>query len=434
MAASVSRCVAPGPATFERPCYDASRACPDHLFQPIIGTMRDVFTVSHLTAYLKELLDLDPLLSDVWLRGEVSNFSRARSGHCYFTLKDERAQLRCVMWRTTAARLPTLPRDGEAVVARGYLTLYPERGDLQFYVQEMEPAGVGVLHQRFEELKVRLAAEGLFAPERKRPLPPFPRRIGVVTSPGAAALRDILNVLSRRHPLVEVLLSPTLVQGSEAPAQIVAALAVFEQVPVDVVVVARGGGSLEELWAFNEEIVARAICACRVPVISGVGHEVDFTIADFVADHRAPTPSAAAELVVPDIRELQTALRAQQERLDNGMQSLLAERVEGVRQERRALERLSPQAQLERSQQRLDDLVNRLDNAAEYRLVLRQSALDGLTGRLAGLAPRATLARGYAIVAERETGRLVRRAADVAPGDPLDITVEEGDFPAVVTG
>lgn len=396
--------------------------------------MRDVFTVSHLTAYLKELLDLDPLLSDVWLRGEVSNFSRARSGHCYFTLKDERAQLRCVMWRTTAARLPTLPRDGEAVVARGYLTLYPERGDLQFYVQEMEPAGLGVLHQRFEELKVRLAAEGLFAPERKRPLPPFPRRIGVVTSPGAAALRDILNVLSRRHPLVEVLLSPTLVQGSEAPAQIVAALAVFEQVPVDVVVVARGGGSLEELWAFNEEIVARAICACRVPVISGVGHEVDFTIADFVADHRAPTPSAAAELVVPDIRELQTALRAQQERLDNGMQSLLAERVEGVRQERRALERLSPQAQLERSQQRLDDLVNRLDNAAEYRLVLRQSALDGLTGRLAGLAPRATLARGYAIVAERQTGRLVRRAADVAPGDPLDITVEEGDFPAVVTG
>jgi len=394
--------------------------------------MRNIYTISHLSAYLKELLDLDPLLSDVWLRGEVSNFSRARSGHCYFTLKDEGAQLRCVMWRSTAARLPVLPRGGEAVVARGYLTLYPERGDLQFYVEEMEPAGLGVLHQRFEELKARLAAEGLFAPERKRPLPPFPRRIGVVTSPGAAALRDILNVLSRRHPLVEVLLSPTLVQGSEAPAQIAAAIAVFEHVPVDVVVVARGGGSLEELWAFNEEIVARAIHGCSVPVISGVGHEVDFTIADFVADHRAPTPSAAAELVVPDVRELRAALRALQARLNDAMQSLLTERVERLRQEQRALERLSPRARLERHQQRLDELCRRLDSAAAYRLALQQSALDGLVARLAGLAPQATLARGYAIVAEYGTGRLVRRAADVAPGDPLDITVEEGDFPAVV--
>lgn len=394
--------------------------------------MRNIYTVSRLAAYLKELLDLDPLLGDVWLRGELSNFNRARSGHCYFTLKDEDAQLRCVMWRATAARLPTLPRDGEAVLVRGYITLYPERGDLQFYVEEMEPAGLGVLHQRFEELKARLAAEGLFAPERKRPLPPFPRRIGVVTSPGAAALRDILNVLSRRQPLVEVLLSPTLVQGSEAPAQIAAALAAFEQVSVDVVIVARGGGSLEELWAFNEEIVARAIHACRVPVISGVGHEVDFTIADFVADHRAPTPSAAAELAVPDIRELRAGLQTQRGRLDVAMQSFLVERIEGLRQERRALERVSPRAQLERQQQRLHDVSRRLTSAVGHRMALQQSALDGLTGRLAGLAPRATLARGYAIVAEQRTGRLVRRAADVAPGDALDITVEEGGFPAVV--
>jgi exodeoxyribonuclease VII large subunit len=394
--------------------------------------MRTIYTVSHVTAYLKELLDYDPLVGDVWLRGEVSNFIRARSGHCYFTIKDENAQLRCVMWRSTAVQLATLPRDGDAVVVRGRITLYPERGDLQLYVEEMEPVGLGVLYQRFEELKARLEAEGLFDDGRKRPLPSFPRRIGVVTSPGAAAWRDILNVLARRHPLVEVVLSPTLVQGSEAPSQIATAIARFDRVPVDVVIVARGGGSLEELWAFNEEIVARAICACRVPVISGVGHEIDFTIADFVADQRAPTPSAAAELAVPDIRELRTTLAIRKAQLAAAIENLLEERANGLRQERRALERVSPQSQLDRYLQRLDELNRRLEMAIGNRLALQESALKGLQGKLAGLNPFSTLARGYAVVAEPGTGRLIRSAADVAPGDALVITVQEGQIPATV--
>lgn len=394
--------------------------------------MKRVLSVSDVTHHIRFLLESDPVLADVWIQGEVSNWSQATSGHCYFTLKDSGAQIRCVMWRRVAHRLLVLPQDGDEVVARGHVTVYPQRGDYQFYVEEIEPLGQGVLYRRFEALKARLQAEGLFDPARKQPLPLFPRRIGIVTSPKAAALRDILNVLRRRHPLVEVILSPTLVQGSEAPQQIVAALEAFQHVEVDLVIVARGGGSLEELWAFNEEVVARAIARCHVPVISGVGHEVDFTIADFVADQRAPTPSAAAELAVPDRARLLAEVQDKRARLKRAMEIYLAERSHSLAQERRLLERLTPLSAVERAREQVVYLRGQLARCVEDHIQRRLYTLNELRGRLQALNPHATLRRGYAAVAQARTGRLVRSPADVRPGDPLRVTVAEGAFAAVV--
>ncbi|MCK4449981.1 MAG: exodeoxyribonuclease VII large subunit, partial [Anaerolineae bacterium] len=255
-------------------------------------TLSEPYTVSQLTGHIRRLIEDDPELSDVWVEGEVSNFSRAFSGHCYFTLKDAGSQIGCVMWRSVAILQDYLPVDGDLVLAYGRVGVYEASGRYQLYVDQIRPAGVGDLYRQFELLKARLEAEGLFAPERKRPLPGFPRCIGVVTSPTAAALRDILNVLGRRYPLAEVLLAPTQVQGDAAPPQIVAALeALNTRDDVDVIIVARGGGSLEDLWAFNDERVTRAIAGSRIPVICGVGHETDFSLVGFAADVRAPTPS-----------------------------------------------------------------------------------------------------------------------------------------------
>jgi Exodeoxyribonuclease VII large subunit (EC 3.1.11.6) len=264
---------------------------------------------------------------DVWVEGEVSNFRQVASGHCYFTLKDAGAELRCVMWRDRARGMRALPNNGDSVLAHGRVGVYEQRGDLQLYVDALEPLGLGWLYQEYERLKARLEAEGLFAAERKRPLPRFPRRIGVVTSPDAAALRDILNILSRRYPLAEVVLAPTLVQGEEAPPQIIAALrALNAREDIDVILLARGGGSLEELWAFNDERVARAVAASRIPVVCGVGHETDFSLADFAADRRAPTPSAAAELATPDRAELAQQVRTLRARLVRALEADLARR------------------------------------------------------------------------------------------------------------
>ncbi|MBA3533663.1 MAG: exodeoxyribonuclease VII large subunit [Ardenticatenales bacterium] len=395
--------------------------------------MSTIYPVSRVTAYLRELIESDPLLSDVWIRGEVSNWTRARSGHCYFTLKDGAAEIRCVMWRDAAQRLPVLPRDGDEVIAAGYVSVYAERGSYQFYVAEMQPIGLGALYQRFELLKAALAAEGLFDSTIKKELPAFPRRIGIVTSPTAAALHDMLNVLRRRQPLVQVLLSPTLVQGNDAPAGIVRALARFERVRVDVIIVARGGGSIEDLWAFNEEVVARAIHACTTPIISGVGHEVDYTIADFVADQRAPTPSAAAELAVPDIRELRDNLEASMEALHEAMYLEMVRRRQHLTQEIRALERMAPSSHLREQRQRVDHLASRVERALTTHLQLQRSHLSGIQGKLGNLDPRATIARGYAIVADRATGRLVRAPSEVSGGQALRVTVEEGEFEVEVT-
>jgi exodeoxyribonuclease VII large subunit len=391
-----------------------------------------VWTVSGLTLYIRDTLELDPELANVRLRGEISNLTRAASGHLYFTLKDAEAAISCVMWRSAAGRLDWQPEHGVAALARGRVSVYMPRGSYQLVVDELLPAGVGDLHARFEQLRERLRAEGLFEPDRKRPLPEFPRLLGIVTSPQAAALRDVLNVLRRRYPLVQVLLSPALVQGDQAPPQIVAALQDLDaRDDVDLILLVRGGGSLEELWAFNDESVARAIAACRCPVISGVGHETDFTIADFVADLRAPTPSAAAELAVPDLVDLQQRVAASGERLAQGIDRLLDQMRQTLQGQTRSLERLSPRARVDTHRQQVDDLQRRASHTLAYRLGLHRSGLVGLEARLAALSPMATLERGYAIIRHARSGDVVRSTGQVRAGDALVIRVHDGEFDAV---
>lgn len=399
---------------------------------PSFSTMQ-IYRVSQITAYIKELFDSDYALQDLWLEGEVSNYSRAASGHVYFTLKDEEAQIRCVMWRSQVERRAYLPQDGEAILAHGRISVYEAGGRYQFYVDDIQPAGAGLLYLQFEALKERLAAEGLFDTERKRPLPPFPRRLGVVTSPAAAALRDIVNVLRRRYPLVEVVLSPTLVQGDEAPSQIVAAIeALNEHTDVDAIIVARGGGSLEELWAFNDEQVARAIYASQVPVVTGVGHETDFTIADFVADVRAPTPSAAAEVAVPDRQELRGAVESWRERLAQLMWGRIEERRRALQYREQVLRRFSPQAQIDSYRQRIDDLMHSALAGLKHRLALARERLRTLDSRLQTLSPLATLERGYAIARHLDTGKVVRSITQVVAGDRLEVRVSDGQFESTV--
>jgi exodeoxyribonuclease VII large subunit len=391
------------------------------------------FTVSQLNGYIRRLFDDDATLRDLWVEGEVSSFSRASSGHCYFTLKDSGAEIRCVMWREIANSQSTLPQHGDQVLAHGSVSVYEPRGAYQLYVDIIRPAGIGDLFRQFELLKAKLEGEGLFDPERKRPLPIWPRRIGVVTSPTAAALQDVLNVLGRRYPLVEVLLSPTLVQGAEAPPQIVAAIeALSARDDVDLVIVTRGGGSLEDLWAFNDEQVARAIVACRHPVISGVGHETDFTIADLSSDVRAPTPSAAAELAVPDRMELAAAVAGLSGRLAELVGAQIGDRRAGLVAYQRALRHLSPLARLREARQRVDDLMDNATSEILHRLVLQRERLSGLTARLESLNPSATLARGYAIVRLDEADEVVSSVAQVTAGDRLSVTVSDGVFGAKV--
>ena len=399
---------------------------------PSFPTM-PVYRVSQITAYIKELFDSDYALQDLWLEGEVSNCSRAASGHVYFTLKDEEAQIRCVMWRSQVERQAYLPQDGEAILAHGRISVYEAGGRYQLYVDDIQPAGIGLLYLQFEALKERLAAEGLFDAERKRPLPPFPRRLGVVTSPAAAALRDIVNVLRRRYPLVEVVLSPTLVQGDEAPSQIVAAIeALNEHTDVDAIVVARGGGSLEELWAFNDERVARAIYASQAPVVTGVGHETDFTIADFVADVRAPTPSAAAEMTVPDRQELRGTVESWGGRLAQLMRGQIEEERRALQYREQILRRFSPQAQIDSYRQRIDDLMHSALAGLKHRLALAGERLRTLDSQLQTLSPLATLERGYAIARHLGTGKVVRSVAQVVAGDRLEVRVSDGQFESTV--
>ena len=392
------------------------------------------YTVSQLTSHIRRLIEREPELNDLWVEGEVSNFSRASSGHCYFTLKDTGSQIGGVMWRNVAQVQDYLPANGDQVLAHGRVGVYEAGGRYQLYVDLFRPAGVGDLYRQFERLKARLEAEGLFAPERKRPLPGFPHRIGVVTSPSAVALRDIVNVLSRRYPLAELLLAPTLVQGDEAPPQIVAALQALDgRDDVDVIIVARGGGSLEDLWAFNDESVARAVAACQHPVICGVGHETDFSLADFAADVRAPTPSAAAEMVAPDRAELHAQVTGLAGALVTAMQGAIEERRWRLAEKARALRHLSPAAQLAQARQRVDDLLGGAQAAMRHILALRRERLGGLSGRLAGVSPLGTLERGYAIVRHRERGAVVCSLEQVAPGDALGIRVADGEFEAEVS-
>jgi exodeoxyribonuclease VII large subunit len=395
---------------------------------------QEPYTVSQLMGRIRATVEGDPLLADVWVEGEVSNFTRASSGHCYFTLKDSAAELRAVMWQSQIKALRSLPRDGDHVLAHGRIGVYEQRGAVQMYVDSLKPAGLGRLYQEFERLKAQLEREGLFAPERKRALPRFPRRIGVVTSPTAAALQDIRNILTRRYPLAEVLISPTAVQGTDAPPQIVAALErLNRRDDVDVILLARGGGSLEELWAFNDERVARAVAASRIPVVCGVGHETDFSLADFAADVRAPTPSAAAELATPDRAELREQVNAFAARLDAAVRGALGQSRWALAEQTRALRHLSPSARLAQARQRTDDLATRAAEALLHSLTLYRERLAGLTGRLTSASPLATLERGYAIVRRQEDGQVVTSTAQVAPGDDLLVRVRDGEFGATAT-
>ncbi|MGW8318297.1 MAG: exodeoxyribonuclease VII large subunit [Candidatus Promineifilaceae bacterium] len=388
--------------------------------------------VSELTAYIRELFDIDIRLQDVRVAGEISNFAQARSGHLYFTLKDERAQLRCVMWRTVAERLVVVPSDGDAVIAEGRVSVYEAGGQYQLYVERLEPAGRGDLALAFERLRDHLAAEGLFDQSHKKPIVTIPRKIGIVTSADAAALRDILNVLRRRWPAVRVLVAPTLVQGRDAPPQIVKALQWLDgRNDIDTIIVARGGGSMEDLWAFNDERVGRAIFAARHPVIVGVGHETDFTIADFVADLRAPTPSAAAELAVPDREEMAAYLAGLASSLGTGFMSQVRSRQAMIVGLARSLYHLSPRRGLDSSRQRLDSAMGRLDRTMAWYLERGKSRLALARTGLMAVSPRSTLARGYAIV-RRDDGPVVKRVEDVEKGDVLRVEVSDGEFGAVV--
>lgn len=385
-----------------------------------------VWSVSAITSYIRQLFEVDYRLRDLTVEGEISNLTWARSGHLYFTLKDAQAQLACVMWRASVERLIFRPQDGDAVRVSGQISVYEIGGRYQLYAASLLPAGRGDLALAFERLKARLEAEGLFDPAHKKALPPFPRKLGLVTSADAAALRDILNVLGRRYPLASVLIAPTLVQGAEAPPQIVRALQWLDgRADIDVIIIARGGGSLEDLWAFNDEGVARAIFAARHPVISGVGHEVDFTIADFVADVRAPTPSAAAELATPDAAELRAYVGGLAAILNRQMTVGLEQRRRVVQAATRGLTYLSPRARIASHTQRLDELTGRLGRSHSLLLIQRQTQVAAATARLHAVSPQATLARGYAIV-RRLDGQIVRASAMVQPDERLTAQLADG--------
>ncbi|HET8840382.1 MAG TPA: exodeoxyribonuclease VII large subunit, partial [Ktedonobacteraceae bacterium] len=359
-----------------------------------------VLSVTQLSRYLKELLETDDVLREVWVRGEVSGCKNYASGHCYFTLKDAEAQLPCVFFKHARQRsgAPEL-RDGMAIAAAGRISLYERDGKLQIYVEHVELLGEGALFLRFEQLKARLAAEGLFEDERKRSLPTNPMVIGIVTSLQAAALRDMLRVLRTRYPLAEVIISPTLVQGAEAPAAIVRAIELLNQHgEAEVIIVARGGGSIEELWAFNEEIVARAIARSRIPVISGVGHETDFTIADFVADYRASTPTAAATAAVPDIADWLEEAQARQEELNILIDDFFSHYREELARTERDLQRETPRSKLDALEQQLDDTTELLQTEMQHILTLHLERLKGAALRLHSLSPLLTIARGFAVV------------------------------------
>lgn len=391
---------------------------------------KGLLSVSQLNEYLKMLLDGDRVLSDIYVRGEISNFTAHRSGHLYFTLKDRDGQLRAVMFRFEAAKLAFRPEDGMKVIAHGRVSLYGPTGQYQLYADDLQPDGAGALALQYEQLRRRLEAEGLFDTSRKKALPTCPMRVGVITSPTGAAVHDIQNVLGRRFPLSEMILFPSAVQGAEAPEQLMAGLEFFEATGIaDVIILGRGGGSAEDLWAFNDERLARAVAACSIPVISAVGHESDFTICDFVADCRAPTPSAAAELAVPDGQEMMRSFSAVGAR----MQAILHGRI---LRERKLLDSLSgarvfrqPGRMLDSFRMRLTENERRMDRAIELSTENKKNQLHRASGKLEALSPLSVLSRGYAAVyRENET---VSRAQAISAGDTLRIRFADGVISAV---
>ncbi|MBO2945110.1 exodeoxyribonuclease VII large subunit [Paenibacillus sp. F411] len=439
-----------------------------------------VLSVKDLNRYIRMKMDGDPRLSDVWIRGEISNFTHHSSGHMYFTLKDEGSRVKSIMFSAHNQKLPFIPKEGARVIARGNVTVYERDGQYQFYATHMQPDGIGSLYLAFEQLKKKLESEGLFSAERKRPIPSYPQTIGVITSPTGAAVRDIMITLRRRYPQAKVVLYPVLVQGKGAAASIVKGITVLNRLQeAELLIVGRGGGSLEELWAFNEEPVARAIYASGIPVISAVGHETDFTIADFTADLRAATPTAAAELAVPNQLELKERLREREKQLRQSLQQslrrrreqlsslqrspalvhprrymlrhaerldLLKVRLQGSLQghtrysrERLAslnqgLVRLNPKVQAEAGRRRKDDASDQLKQAMQFILRSKRQELLSRIRHLDALSPLKVMSRGYSLVYDEHESRLIKKTSEVQPGDLVQVKVSDGSLQCQIWG
>ncbi|OPY21600.1 MAG: exodeoxyribonuclease VII large subunit [Methanomethylovorans sp. PtaU1.Bin093] len=389
-----------------------------------------IFSVSMLNETIRSLLVNDPRLREVWVRGEISNLKKHSSGHYYFTLKDRGSQISCVSFRQTNRSLKFDPEDSMSVILYASVDVYTVRGQYQLKVLDMRPDGIGEMFRAFEQLKKKLEAEGLFEQSRKRPIPRFPSRIGISTSPTGAAIHDVINVLSRRYP-VHVLLAPCLVQGDAAAQSIADSIGVLNKADVDVIIVGRGGGSLEDLWPFNEEVVARAIFNSRIPVISAVGHETDYTIADFTADMRAPTPSAAAELVVPDRVELKRFMDSMLQRLEYAATRKIADLNSRLDHLYDSLEPDKLREMIDLRYQRIDELVASMEKDVNYGLGSREMLLRALAGRMNAVNPLNTLERGYCIA--MSDGAVVRSVDDVQAGSRLDLRVTDGTIICDVT-
>lgn len=390
-------------------------------------------TVSEVTRHIRQLFERDVKMQSVWLEGEVSNYKRAASGHLYFSLKDEEAQLKCVMWKTAAVKLNFEPSHGDQVIAWGSINVYEPQGVYQMYIETLQPAGIGDLNRQFELLKAKLAAEGLFEQDIKKPIPMFPRKIGIVTSPDAAGFRDVLNILSRRYPAAEIILSPTQVQGETAPPLIVRAIeALNRQDGIDVMLVVRGGGSLEDLWCFNDERVVRAIVASTIPTITGVGHEIDFTLVDFAADVRAPTPSAAAEIATPNGEDILFTVRDYQRRMFSAVNINLADHRSALDNQKRTLRLLSPQNQINRLRQQIDDTSTRSANAMRIFIRQKRQEVATLQKRLEAANPENILKRGYAIVTRAGDGLRMNSIQQAAPGTGIVVKLQNGELKATV--
>lgn len=385
-----------------------------------------VLTVSQLNAYLKSVIDNDPRLGFVFVSGEISNLTdHYRSGHLYLSLKDAHCVIRAVMFAGNARRLRFRPQDGMKVLCRGRISVYEPSGQYQLYIEDMQPDGVGSLALAYEQLKNKLEGEGLFDPARKKPLPRFPQTVGVITSPTGAAVQDIRNILYRRFPGIDMILCPVTVQGESAPPQLIAALQKLDaEGKCDVIIIGRGGGSIEDLWAFNSEALARTVAACRTPVISAVGHETDFTICDFAADRRAPTPSAAAELAVPDVRELRAHYQAQRQYLQSLLENRLRRSADRLANDRRVMEAVGPTAKTNALTEQYRLYQRQLQTLAGKRISVEELKIRGNAAKLEALNPMTLLSRGYA-VAEQD-GAVIASAAALRREKPFSLTFADG--------
>ena len=391
------------------------------------------FGVSEVNEYIKKLLNIDIILNNLQIEGEISNFKHHSSGHMYFSLKDSKSRLRCVMFKGQANLLKFLPEEGMKVIINGYISIYERDGQYQLYVQQMQPVGIGALYKAYEQLKKKLELEGLFDERLKKPLPFLPRRIGIITSSTGAALRDIISVINRRNPNVEIIIFPVLVQGIESKDQIVNAIDYFNSKEnfVDVLIIGRGGGSIEELWAFNEEVVARSIFSSYIPIISAVGHETDFTISDFVSDVRAATPSAAAELVIPSKRDLEYTLYSLEKRIIKAIENTLTQEQNRISAIMSHHVFLKPYDQVNQYKQQLDWLYNSLIREMEQGLTIKKEKYQGILKNLFGISPQAVLDRGFNILKD-EKEHCIISVKKLTKGDHVQVVLKDGIIHCII--